>query len=264
MALDGIIIWLVGALVALALGLLEARRARLPAGRVIAGFALLGPALFLGARAHSMLLEEGRSAADLLQIGTWVGRGTRLPGGWILSAFASPFVARALRLSAPQFCDIAAVAGTALLAIGRLACHITGCCVGVPTSLPWAITYGPGTVAYNSHLVRGWIQSDALQSMPVHPFGLYMSLVAGGTLSLLLCIDATGARPGSRALWSVILLGLGFAAIEGLRDVIGSRPPLLRGEMWLAFGLAGMAVATLRLVVRSSQRESSGLAVRAR
>jgi phosphatidylglycerol:prolipoprotein diacylglycerol transferase len=60
--------------------------------------------------------------------------------------------------------------------IVRWNCFLYGCCFGLPSSLPWAISFPKGSPAYNAHLLRGYITPEAKISLPVHPFQIYLSL----------------------------------------------------------------------------------------
>ena len=50
-------------------------------------------------------------------------------------------------------------------AIGRIGCFLRGCCFGIPTSLPWGILYGAGSLA-----------SMAGFAVPLHPTQIYHAL----------------------------------------------------------------------------------------
>ncbi len=64
------------------------------------------------------------------------------------------------------FADCAAVALPAALFFGRIGCFLNGCCHGIPSKLPWAVTYANP-------------RSSAVLHTPVHPTQLYE---AGGNL----------------------------------------------------------------------------------
>jgi phosphatidylglycerol:prolipoprotein diacylglycerol transferase len=187
-----------------------------------------------------MLLEERRPLADLVTVHAWLGHGARLPGGFVASCLLAPLIAAAVRLPCGSFADIAVTAAASLIAIGRLACHFVGCCIGTPSSLPWAISYPRGTVAYAVHLQRGLIDSTATHSLPIHPFGLYMSVAAAAVCACLLYVARVRTPRGTRALLGTTLLGLSFGAIEGIRDGVGNRLPLYRQEMWLILAVAAL------------------------
>ncbi len=77
--------------------------------------------------------------------------------------------------------DLPDAAAPAILlgaALVRVGCFIHGCCYGKPSDLPWAVTYGPSTPAYNSQLGEGLIHAFVPSSLPVHPTQLYEAFFA--------------------------------------------------------------------------------------
>ncbi len=63
-----------------------------------------------------------------------------------------------------RFADAVAPSLALGLAIGKLGCFSAGCCYGIPSNLPWAVTF--------THP-----DSLALNGIPLHPVQLYESLV---------------------------------------------------------------------------------------
>jgi phosphatidylglycerol:prolipoprotein diacylglycerol transferase len=103
--------------------------------------------------------------------------------------------------------------------IGRFACLLAGDDFGRPTSLPWALTFPGGSLAYDAHASAGLIPPDAAASLPVHPFQLY--LAANGLLVFLVVSRVwrrAGDRPG--ATLAAYLTGYGASRFgwEFLRD----------------------------------------------
>ena len=243
--------WLAGGAASLAVGHWIARRAGLPSRATVA-LAVLGVAILAGARAHALLLEEGIGLAELWRDPAKLGTGgLRLPGGLILSTLLVPVVAWATKLPAWTLGDVAVVAAGPLLGGGRLACHVSGCCYGVVTGLPWGIVYGEGSVAHAVHRHRDWLVDGASASLPIHPIALYFSLAALAASVVALGAIRKGVRPGVPMLGGLAIVGLSFAAVESLRDSFGPPPPLYRAEIWLAFGLACACAAAGRLRDRS-------------
>jgi len=69
------------------------------------------------------------------------------------------------------FFDLISLYGPLLQSISRLGCFVAGCCYGLPTDLPWAITYTNP-------------QATAPCYLPLHPTQLYSALVL---FSIFLC-----------------------------------------------------------------------------
>lgn len=230
--------WLGGGALGIAVCVLLAGREGLPRLRVLVGMVGLGLVFYAGARAHAVLLEEGRPLKALVEEPQlWFGWGLRLPGGLLASVLVVPLLTLWLGLPYWRFSDIAVTGGGVFFAVGRLGCHVAGCCFGVPSSLPWAISYGRGSVPYAVHLQRGLIAENAPASLLVHPFALYLSLAGCGVFVFLLWLGRRGVREGTRMLAGLTLYGMAFGIIEGLRDGGGDGPALYRQELWLTVGL---------------------------
>ncbi len=120
-----------------------------------------------------------------LSLGTWLLPSVlgALAGGMLLWFAAQ----RLLALRDPPLTALA-IGVTALIAIGRVGCLLTGCCFGRPTDLPWGVHYGAGSFALALHRALGDVAPDALQSLAVHPYPLYESLGLGVWLLLLLAL----------------------------------------------------------------------------
>ena len=101
------------------------------------------------------------------------------------------------RLPIWQYVDIIAPAATLGLALARIGCFINGCCYGLPTDLPWAVTYtNPG--------------SAAPLSIPLHPAQLYYLL-----LGIMVFVILWSLRKKMQPAGSLFLLWLAlFAATD--------------------------------------------------
>lgn len=59
-------------------------------------------------------------------------------------------------------------------AIGRIGCFLNGCCWGMPTDMPWGVTFPKSRWGvYAQHLKDGLVKADAPCALPVHPTQLY-------------------------------------------------------------------------------------------
>lgn len=63
------------------------------------------------------------------------------------------------------------------LAISKIGCFVNGCCFGLPFDGFWGVEYPVKTNAHYNHWTSGVIESDALQSIAVHPVQLYESFI---------------------------------------------------------------------------------------
>ena len=57
--------------------------------------------------------------------------------------------------------------------IGRIGCLLAGCCFGTYSNLPWAISYPVESIPYIVHQHIGYIDSNSLASLSVHPIPIY-------------------------------------------------------------------------------------------
>jgi phosphatidylglycerol:prolipoprotein diacylglycerol transferase len=64
--------------------------------------------------------------------------------------------------------------GTAVIRVG---CFLTGCCSGTRTNLPWGVKFPRGSETWYRQVSNGWIGSNALESLAVHPLQLYLGLL---------------------------------------------------------------------------------------
>lgn len=69
--------------------------------------------------------------------------------------------------------DLYAWAIPAALILNRIACLLAGCCYGLPTQLPWGVSYADQFPIFQHHQATGMIAEDALRSAAVHPVPLY-------------------------------------------------------------------------------------------
>ncbi len=107
-------------------------------------------------------------------------------------------------------------------AIGRLGFFLNGDDFGTRSTLPWAVTFPPGTEAYADHLNRGWIVATAPLSLPVHPVQVYASLFA---LALFVFLSQLRpSRSGQRFAGFLVIYGAGRCLEQYLR---GDFQPML-------------------------------------
>lgn len=103
------------------------------------------------------------------------------------------------------------------LAIGRIGCFCAGCCYGVPTSLPWGVTFGDGIAR--------------------HPTQLYESAFALALFIFLLASRRKFAEPGR-------LFGIFMIAYFAFRFLI----EFLRAGDIAVLGLTWAQIASLGIV----------------
>jgi phosphatidylglycerol:prolipoprotein diacylglycerol transferase len=224
-----------------------AKRAGLPVGRIVALYTAIGLAMFVGARAFSVLLEADPGAAR------WIGSRLRYPGALLALAVAIPIFGPSLGRGIPLrlWGDMLVPGAAFSLAILRVDCFLTGCCAGGVCHLPWAMSFPAGSKPWYAQVMDGAIPASAAWSLPIHPLQLYFLL-----LSLAVGVFALWWLPrrqyeGQLVLLFLALHELGKFALEFLRE-----PPILQVQLAsLAIGLsAAVALVAIHLRGRAPAR----------
>ena len=86
--------------------------------------------------------DYGRDLGGVFRI--WEG-GLMLYGGYFLAITGGILYVRRAGLSVWRVGDAAAPSMALGIGIGRLGCFLNGCCFGLPSHLPWAIRFPPGS-----------------------------------------------------------------------------------------------------------------------
>ena len=176
------------------LGLREAKRLGLDEDKVVNVILIVLVASVLGARALYVMehvQEFRREWGSVLAL--WQG-GLTLYGGIVAGTVAGLMAARQFGLPMWTVADALTPSVALGAAIGRVGCHLNGCCYGRPTSLPWGVVFPPDSYA-----------GLEFGNAAIHPSQLYL---AGA--GLLLFLLAWGLRrrftvPGT-LFWSFITL----------------------------------------------------------
>lgn len=106
-------------------------------------------------------------------------------------------------------------------AIARIGCFLNGCCFGTPSDLPWAVKFPENTLAFYEHWMKGWLNSNDVLSLAVHPTQLYHA--AGGFILFLVLHRFKPKWVGGRLV--IGLAGYGFLRFF-LQFVRGDRTPV--------------------------------------
>lgn len=127
-----------------------------------------------------------------------------LYGGIILGAGAAFLLMKALRLPVWRYFDALAPVCGLSIAVARVGCILTGCCFGVPTGLPWAVTPPYGSAAHSFQLETGQIGKTVFglpePPLPVHPtqaYELAAALLAAAVAVVLIKKRATNGVPAA-------------------------------------------------------------------
>ncbi len=170
-------------LVALPLTVTLARSQGVSGSAIVTLFLLAVPSGVIGSRTLDAFEYWGayQSVADLLG-----RRGSSIYGGLMAGFSVAYCYARARNLPPLSLLDAGAPAVALGEAATRVGCFLNGCCYGTLWHGPFAVTFPPGSYAFEDQLARGLIASSAPRSLPVHPVQLYsvvVMLVASAVLT---------------------------------------------------------------------------------
>ena len=145
-------------------------------------------------------------------------------GGLIGGTIAILAVCRWRSLSTWRLLDVAAPAVAIGYAVGRVGCLLVGDDYGVPTDLPWGMSFPEGPIETTAGAMRRHFDVDIPASVPatellkVHPTQLYETLIASGIwLWARRRLKATGQIAGTVGLPVLALLAVERFGIEFLR-----------------------------------------------
>jgi len=120
-------------------------------------------AAIIGSRVVFGIVNFEHYLADPLDFFKLWNGGLVFYGGLIGAVVAVVICAKKFGLDFWRFADVAAPGVALGHAVGRLGCFFAGCCYGIPTSAPWAVTFTN-------------VKSMAPTGVPLHPTQLYDSL----------------------------------------------------------------------------------------
>jgi prolipoprotein diacylglyceryltransferase len=210
-----------------------AGRAGYPRGRSALALALCALSILLGSKllylVEAQLFPNDGYLSPELRTAL---NGFRIPGGIALLALTVPLACSALRLPWRRFGDrLIPMAAVALIFI-RLGCFMNGCCFGSVSTRPWAIRFPAGSDVFWYQQAQGWIDADALASLPVHPLQLYF---AGASFAIFVVLLAARHRPVFPGQIQLLFYFLFFASTELLE-------PFRARHLTLNHWLCGSAV----------------------
>ena len=239
------LILLLASSVAIAIANREGREQRIQPAIIADGLVWVGVAALVGGRLLYVIQNELGSVIDhpahILMV--WMG-GLSFYGGLIGGLAALVIFARRRGLQLLALLDVAAPAAAIGQAIGHLGCLIGGDSYGIPTDLPWAITYrNPGAMAP--------------LGIPLHPTQIYEAILLGLLFAGLWAGRRRLARVGDGGVAAAYLLGL--AVIRFGLFFLRDEPAVFLGlktAQVIGLGVAVVAIA-LYVAARRPRRPST-------
>lgn len=229
-------------LVCLLLAVRDARTAGLtPAAMYVAGVCGIIGALVGGHVAFAIFSSLGETPTQSSPPDFLHG-GKAVMGAFVGAALFSCLYLHLRRLASIDYAAAALPAIAMGYSTARMGCFLNGDDFGILTAMPWAVRFPPGTEAFSAHLQRGWIESGASASLPVHPVQLYHAALGIGLFLLLRCMNE---RPGFKLTMAMTGYGAGRFLLQYLRDVRGTLILGLDVTQWLCLVLLFGGVAAL-------------------
>ena len=184
-------------LLGLQFALVRARKAGLDPGRMLDLGVYLVISALIGAKLLLLLINFDYFRGNPREILILARSGGVFYGGLIAATLVAFWYVRRHKLPLWTTCDMFAPGIALGHVIGRLGCLMAGCCYGLPTSVPWAVTFTDPFAEANV---------GTPLNVPLHPTQLYE---AGAELLILVVLLATErkARPfPGRTFWSYMFL----------------------------------------------------------
>ena len=140
-------------------------------------FGVLGGRLFYIIQHGDIVFAGAKGPAQMLFAAVNLSRGGLVLIGAMLGGAVGFFgLCRRRGIAALPLLDLLTPSIFIGVGFGRLGCLLYGCCFGDPSSLPWAVTFGPESAAYQALVERGFVLPSAPACMPLHPTQVYSSI----------------------------------------------------------------------------------------
>jgi phosphatidylglycerol:prolipoprotein diacylglycerol transferase len=179
----------------------------------------------------------------------WAG-GLTYYGGFIGSSLGAIYLLRRDRFPFWKAADMAGFTVPLGLAFGRMGCLLAGCCFGRETTLPWGLTFPPGSAASEAEWKAHTLASMNMSSHSLHPTQVYES--AASLVIAAVCLFVVHPRKrydGEVFLVFVAAYASARFVIEYFRDDDRGGMFGLSTSQWIGVVLLGGA-AVAHLVLR--------------
>lgn len=188
-------------------------------------------ASILGGRLLYVVVEYRYFAANPLEMLKFWKGGLVYYGGLMAAVATAWYFMRKFDLPFWKTADVLAPSIAIGQAIGRWGCFFAGCCYGVRTDAPWAITFTNP-------------QSLAPLNVPLHPTQIYLSLNALVIFFVLLWVQKRKRFDGQVLLTYGILYSIGRFIIEFYRgdDRGYAVPDMLSTSQFIGLFILGLSI----------------------
>jgi phosphatidylglycerol:prolipoprotein diacylglycerol transferase len=242
----------VAAVVAVALAARAAGRLGVGRRAAIAGLGLALVAGLVGARVLAVVLELPAYADDPAAALEVAPRGFALYGGLAGAALAMAVLARRWGVAIGSLADASIVAVAVGLALVRVGCFLNGCCAGIESDVPWAVSFPAGGSSWGQQLLGGSAAALFGHAHGVHPTQLYEAAAALAAAALAVGVRRRGpGLPGGTPALVFAVVFLAYRAFNQLLrpatpDATLSTPALVAAYVLAAFLAAGWLAVRAR------------------
>lgn len=210
----------------------------LPRRAVLACLLVVVPALLLGSRllfwaTNLKLYRQPERHPLSLALADF-----SLPGGLILAAVAVAVIGRARQWNAWAVADVLTPGAALAIAIARVGCFLNGCCCGMASDVPWAVTYPSGSLAHLRQAARD-LAVLVLGPRAVHPTQLYELAAALVAAALAIWLIRRKAPLGA----PFLVAGAWYCAFRLVNDFLRPISPTLSVPQWFFPALQALLMA---------------------
>ncbi len=150
------------------------------------------------------------------------------------------------KISALEYGDLLIPSVFIGVGFGRIGCLLNGCCFGDRCELPWGIQFPAGSTTFNILVERGFLNPDALATMPLHPTQIYSSL-DGFLLAFVTAIYYWYRKhPGDALALGCMLYSITRFLLEFLRaDELGQLGTTLTISQFYSLGIFALGLVIM-------------------
>lgn len=190
-------------------------------------------------------------------------QGYSLYGGLVVACVVAVGLARVWRLDVWRLADASVPAIVLGVVLMRAGCFLRGCCFGIASDLPWAVTYPRGSLPWTQQVLRG--ETGLISALgggfhPVHPTQLYE--IAAAVLLGAASFALTRRRVPAGV--PFLAFAAGFTAFRLANGFLRARQDVITAPWWFYPVTYGLIIAVLlglvawRFVTMKSADEATG------
>ena len=243
---------ILAATVGVGLAWLIAGRRGLPSRQTLILLLAVAAAVPIGARLLHVATNYGVYARDPGRLFALRATGFALYGGLLLAVVVGPLLCRLLKLDVWRLADSAAPAMGLSMAVVRVGCFLDGCCAGVPSSLPWAVSFPNSGAADlvkqtgSLPILGGALREIATKPAATHPVDIYELIASLAGVALVIFLLRRRAADGV----AFIAFALWFSAFRLVNHPLRVPTADFTGPAWFypALYIAAGAVSLAALI----------------